>query len=120
MGDGFVTAAGRWKMKRMIIRAKKLMSAQERMRKILELQQMNENGIIILDDTFEIVPEPNTWYLTKDAAPTPFNDVIFCDENGVEYLGTMDGIGRFIDRAGESIKNVIAWMPAPEPYEKDE
>ena len=112
-------ARGEKRMKRLLIKAKKFMSAQERLHTILNIQQMQKEGIVILDDMFEIIPEPNTWYKTSEANPTSFEDVIFCDDKGEMYLGTMDALKRFVDKTGMSIENVVAWMPAPEPYEED-
>lgn len=106
-------------MKRMLIKSHLKLTPQDRMRQILKLQEMAETGIIILDPEFEIIPEPNTWYKSKEANPTPFNDVLFCDDKGEMYLGTMDALMRFVDKTGRSIENVVAWMPAPEPYEED-
>lgn len=50
--------------------------------------------------------------------PEPFTDLIFQDAAGEIYLGTMDALSRFIDKTGQSIENVVAWMEAPKPYEK--
>ena len=105
-------------MKRLLIQSKRLLSTQERMRRILQIQQMQKEGIIILEPDFEIIPEPNNWYKASEANPTPFNDVLFCDDQGEMYIGTMDALMRFVDKSGQSIKNVVAWMPAPEPYEE--
>lgn len=104
----------------MIIKCKKLMRPQERIKKILELQQMEAMGLVLLDDEYELVPESNTWYRLKDALPTEYAEIIFCDKDGVLYIGTMDSLKRFIDRSGESIQDVVAWMPAPEAYEEEE
>lgn len=106
-------------MKRILIKSKRILSTAGRMKEILQLQQMAETGIILLDPDFEIIPEPNTWYKAEEASPTPFNDVLFCDDKGEMYIGTMDELRRFVDKTGQSIKNVKAWMPAPEPYEED-
>lgn len=96
-----------------------MMTDQAKKRRILQIKQMSEEGIVILDPDMKIVPEPNTWYKVADVWPTAFEDVIFCDKDGIEYIGTMDELKRFIDRSGESIKNVVAWMPAPEAYSED-
>lgn len=106
-------------MKRLLIKSKIVMSAQDRLRTILQIQEMQKQGIIILDDRFEIIPEPSTWYKTSEVKPTSFEDLIFCDDKGEMYLGTMDALKRFVDKTGMSIENVVAWMPAPEPYEED-
>lgn len=95
------------------------MTAQEKMRRISLINHMAEEGIVILDPDMKIVPEPNTWYKVADAWPTSFEDIIFCDKDGIEYIGAMDELKRFIDRSGESIQNVVAWMPAPEAYSED-
>ncbi len=86
---------------------------------ILQIQEMQKQGVTILDDRFEIIPEPTTWYKTSEAKPTSFEDLIFCDDKGEMYLGTMDPTKAFCSKTGQSIKNVVAWMPAPEPYEED-
>lgn len=106
-------------MKRLLIKSKRLLSTQERLHKILQIQKMQEGGIIILEPDFEIIPEPNNWYKANEANPTPFNDVIFQDNNNEMYIGTMDALNRFVDKSGQSIENVVAWMPAPEPYEEN-
>lgn len=106
-------------MKRLLIKSKLLLSSQERFRTILQIQEMQKQGVIILDDRFEIIEEPNTWYKASEANPSAFADVIFQDIDGVMYIGTMDALNRFIDKNGESINNVVVWMPAPERYEED-
>ena len=58
------------------------------------------------------------WEDESDHLPEQFADIIFQDDKGEMYLGTMDALCRFIDKSGQSIENVIAWMEAPQPYEK--
>lgn len=58
------------------------------------------------------------WYKVADKKPGIFEDIIFQDENGIQYAGIMDRLGRFITYKGEAIENIIAWQNAPEKYEE--
>lgn len=106
-------------MKRLLIKANRNLSVQERLRRIMEIQQMESAGVVILEPDFEVIPEENTWYKAKEAWPSPFADILFCDASGEMYLGTMDELKRFVDKSGSSIDDVVAWMPAPERFEEE-
>lgn len=59
----------------------------------------------------------NKWYQIPVKMPIPYSEILFFDVNGIEHVGTMNPLNQFINSAGYKVKNVIAWMPAPKPFE---
>ena len=107
-------------MKKLIIRSRMFLREdrmqQERQRIMREL---NESGICIMDPYFEILPVPSEWVKLEYAAPVEYAEVLFCDKNKIQYIGTYNSFKQFVDRSGEIIDDVVAWMPAPLPYEDE-
>lgn len=66
---------------------------------------------------FQIEFIPSEWIDAKIAVPHTFAEIIICDAAGVEYIGTFDRLGRYLNHTGSQVENVVAWMPAPAPYE---
>lgn len=89
----------------------------ELFRKEFLRQQANDPAVIIPNDFDIEVVEDGTWIARDIIEPQDFREIIFCDKNGIIYAGTKDELGRYIDRSGESIEGVVAWMPAPKAYE---
>lgn len=118
--DGFaITARGRRAMKRFLLKPKTKMPYRdmELFRKEFLRQQANDSAVIIPNDFDIEVIEDGTWIEREIIEPQDFREIIFCDKNGIIYAGTKDELGRYIDRSGESIEGVVAWMPAPKAYE---
>ena len=99
----------------------KLFAKEETLNQARErfIHQLNENGIVVMGPDFEIVPIPNEWIKFKIAKPEEYSEIIFCDADKIEYIGTYNSFGQFVDRSGEIIEDVVAWMPAPDPFEGD-
>lgn len=73
-----------------------------------------------LKKAIESQQEPK-WIPVKDRLPTLGEDVLICDCDGdvyVNFLHIDDKWGH--DYSGNKLKNIIAWMPLPEPYEPQE
>lgn len=61
------------------------------------------------------------WIPIKDMIPAPCRNILVCDSDGdiyVSYMRTDHTFG--FDEFGNRIKNVVAWMNAPEPYKESE
>lgn len=59
------------------------------------------------------------WIPTKERIPAPGKNILVCDSDGdiyVSYMCTDHTFG--FDTSGNKIKNVVAWMNAPEPYKE--
>lgn len=76
-----------------------------------------KEGMTIIDPSYELVSVPSEWINAKIVGPNPYAEIIMCDSNGVEYIGTFDRLGRYLTHTGMQIEDVAAWMPAPAPYE---
>lgn len=62
------------------------------------------------------------WIQITDRMPESGKDVLFCDIDGDIYLGHYNSQQRYWWEANgfsDHVKNVIAWMPLPEPYKED-
>ena len=88
--------------------------ATDRRRIFTELQQ----GLVMLgpEYEFQVIEEPEQWIKVDVATPEIYRDIIFCDCQGIEYLGTRDPLGRYLSKTDGAIDCVTAWMPAPVPY----
>ena len=65
--------------------------------------------------------EPPVWTRITDRLPESGKDVLFCDIDGDIYLGHYNLQQRYWWEANgwsDRVKNVIAWMPLPEPYKE--
>jgi len=82
------------------------------------IYQLNENGVVVMSPDFEIVPIPSEWVKASVASPKVYSEILFCDANKIEYIGTFNNFEQYVDRSGEIIEDVVAWMPAPLPYEE--
>jgi hypothetical protein len=48
-------------------------------------------------------------------------DVLICDYDGDMYISYLHTDGKWgYDDGGNKLKNIIAWMPLPEPFETQE
>lgn len=101
-------------MKRLILKAKTLMTQEEAKRYYTRIRDQMETGLVIIPAYFDVIQDE--WIELKNAQPKKYQDLIVCDANGIEYIATMDDLDRFIASSGEKIENVVAWMPAPKPY----
>lgn len=104
-------------MNGIILKSKMFLSREnmhlERQRIIRELRE----GITLVDPSIEVMAVPGEWISSKIIEPRMFEDILFCDKNGIEYVGTFDRLSRYLTYSGDAIENVVAWMPAPAPYE---
>ena len=63
--------------------------------------------------------ENHGWRLMRECPPPDRKDILVCDIDGDVYLtrqSTLDGVHRYYDAGGDKIKDIVAWMPKPEPY----
>lgn len=104
-------------MKRIILKANKIMTPKEIKHHFKIFCDQMEKGLVIIPEYFDVIQEPSEWIELKTAQPRKYHDLIVCDADGIEFIATMDDLDRFIASSGEKIENVIAWMPAPKPYE---
>lgn len=69
-----------------------------------------------------VTPTP-VWIRITDRMPESGKDVLLCDIDGDIYLGHYNSQQRYwweSNGCGDHVKNVIAWMPLPEPYKEVE
>lgn len=98
---------------KMIMRQETLDQARKRF-----ISQLNNDGIVVIGPEFEIIPIPGEWIKCEVIKPKPYAEIIFCDKNKIEYIGTINNFNQFVDRSGEVIEDVVAWMPSPIPFEE--
>lgn len=61
------------------------------------------------------------WIPVRDTLPIVGEDVLICDLDGDMYISYLHTDGRWgYDECGNKLKNIIAWLPLPEPYESEE
>ena len=61
------------------------------------------------------------WIPIKERIPAPGRNILVCDLDGDIYVSYMRVDRTFgFDESGNRIKNVVAWMNAPEPYKESE
>jgi hypothetical protein len=73
-----------------------------------------------LEEQMNSSDEPNKWIPLSKEMPIIGEDVLLCDLDGdiyISYLHLNGGWG--FDYCGNKIKNVVAWMPSPEPYKAE-
>lgn len=104
-------------MKRLILKQVKPVNQEQARKQFEDLYSGAGKGLIIVPPQYEVVFEPSEWIRMDAAAPPKYKDLILCDKNGIEYIGIMDDLNRLIDRSGEKIEDIVAWMPAPQAYE---
>ena len=104
-------------MQGLILKSKMFMNKEnlylERQRVMKEMKE----GMTNIDPSYELVCVPGEWINAKIVGPNPYAEIIMCDASGVEYIGTFDRVGRYLTHTGSQVKDVVAWMPAPAPYE---
>ena len=64
----------------------------------------------------------NDWIDIKKKLPPLGTDFLVCDYSGDIYLThrVLEGdVFRCRDPYGDKIKDIVAWMPLPEPYKKE-
>ena len=68
------------------------------------------------------LPSAQQWIPCSERPPKEGVEVLICDIDGDIYCTHMTSYKEFYDWGDDKIKNVIAWMPKPKPYEgkKDE
>lgn len=107
-------------MRRLIIKAKMVYKSDQLdyiRRKVLN--QLSKDGVALIPCGFDYEFEPSDEWIAKGTIePEQFSEIIFCDSSGIIYAGTIDALHRYIDRSGEAVLNVVAWMPAPKPYKR--
>lgn len=63
------------------------------------------------------------WQIMGVTLPEVGKDVLICDIDGSIYLTHRVNISKtkfaFYDAWGDKIKNIVAWMPLPKPYQEE-
>lgn len=106
-------------MKR-IIKHKEKLTPETVRKQFEEMYLANDRPLVIMPPQYDIVFEPSEWIRLDVVMPPKYKDLILCDKNGIEYIAIYDDLERFIDRSGEKVEDIIAWMPAPQAYSEDE
>jgi hypothetical protein len=64
--------------------------------------------------------KPNKWIPLSKEMPIIGEDVLLCDLDGDIYISYLHIGGRWgFEYCGNEIKNIVAWMPLPEPYKAE-
>ena len=107
-------------MKRLIIKHQEKLTPETARKQFEELYLGMDRPLVIMPPQYDIVFEPSEWIRLDVVMPPKYKDLILCDKNGIEYIAIYDDLERFIDRSGEKVEDIIAWMPAPQAYSEDE
>jgi len=70
----------------------------------------------IIDDMPTIEPEPH-WIPCSERLPEGKKEVLVTEYGDTDIGRRFEG--RWLDRYGDKMKDVTAWMPRPEPYKGD-
>lgn len=77
-------------------------------------------GITFKEPVFE-AEKKSEWIPCSERLPEEGTRILFCDIDGDVYCGERYyGGAWWDDRNDDHVKNVIAWMPLPEPYKQSE
>lgn len=72
----------------------------------------------------KIMSDPSEWQLMGKTLPKVGEHILVCDIDGDIYLTHRVNIDStkfaFFNEWGDKIKNVVAWMPLPAPYQVEE
>ena len=60
------------------------------------------------------------WISVKDRLPKEYDDILVCDIDNNVHEVFMTKTHHFLDRTGDKVKSVTAWMPLPAPYERSD
>jgi len=72
------------------------------------------------DMAIKALEQEPRWIHVKNRLPMMGQDVLICDYDGDMYISYLHTDGKWgYDDAGNKLKNIIAWMPLPEPYGTD-
>lgn len=107
-------------MKRLILKQKEKITQEMAKKQFEEIYLGMRKSLVIVPPQYDIVFEPSEWIRLDVVKPPKYKDLILCDKNGIEYIAIYDDLERFIDRSGEKVEDIIAWMPAPQAYSEDE
>lgn len=70
------------------------------------------------------MPDSSEWQLMGKTLPKVGEHILICDIDGDIYFTHRVNISstkfEFYDEWGDKIKNIVAWMPLPQPYHPDE
>ena len=106
-------------MKRLILKQKEKLTQEMAKKQFEEIYLGMRKSLVIVPPQYDIVFEPSEWIRLDVVMPPKYKDLILCDINGIEYIAIYDDLERFIDRSGEKVEDIIAWMPAPQAYSED-
>lgn len=97
-------------------RAQKVSTEAWKMKIKAEVETILNQFIDWINEAPTIQSEPH-WIPVTERPPEVGADILFCDIDGDVYAGHRTRHSDFYpDFSGDKIKNVVAWMPKPEPY----
>jgi hypothetical protein len=68
-----------------------------------------------------VTPQETRWTPVSERLPIIGEDVLICDYDGDMYISYLHTDGKWgYDYSGIKLKNIMAWMPLPTPYEPQE
>lgn len=88
------------------------------------LQDMTKRSDGISDwHVFDVIneqPAVNRWIPCSERLPDHYDDILFCERDRTIHKGYMYWDGTFIENHVKFRKSdIVAWMPLPEPPEKE-
>ena len=78
------------------------------------------DGVQWLLEYIDTLPSADVPHWIQCSERFPSDYVLFCDLDGDVYYGHRMDNKWWAEGCDDRIKNVIAWMPLPEPYKYDE
>lgn len=78
----------------------------------------SKRAVVVFAKEIDKAKTVNDWIPCSERLPEDRQHILFCDIDGDEYIGKYYEDRWYADFE-DRIKNVIAWMPLPEPFDPE-
>lgn len=80
----------------------------------------SDNVLVSMEEYGRMIARSQKWVLIRDCEPFPHENKLICTANGGRTIARwLDDAETWLDMYDNEIRNVVAWMPLPEPYEEE-